>query len=449
MGNPGYARTHERLTKGIYIYNMATKLHELIRHCPHCRLNQTPWHKPYGSMQPIITPARPFHILTIDFILALPVSAPEGFECVMSVTDKFSKAVTFIPGKNTWSRQDWAVVLMGRLALLNWGLPKAIISDRDRKFVGQLWKQIFSAMKVSLLYSTAYHPQTDGMSERTNQTAEIALRYYLATLEDIRQWPAVIDRMSASLNNSTKYSSTSRTPTHVMYGFKTREALDLLRIEDPDAAVSCSNDVLVSPAHPNDPPVRPAVMDEYRPTHIDAKDAIAFAAMMMKDYYDGKHTPISFNVDDMVNLRLHRGYKVPAVTSKKVGQQLVGPFPVIERIGRLAYRLRLPANMMIHDVISVAHLEPATDPADDPYQRRRPAIPLIVDGQEEYEIDRLVNKRPIRRGRGWSTQYLVRWKNCGLEEDMWLPERELGNASGLVNEYEERYGTAAGIEDVA
>ena len=100
MGHPGYARTHERLTESVYIYNMATKLHEFIRHCHHCQHNQTPRYRPYGALQPILTPARPFHTITIDFILGLPKSA-EGFDCIISLSDKFCKAVSFIPGKST------------------------------------------------------------------------------------------------------------------------------------------------------------------------------------------------------------------------------------------------------------------------------------------------------------------------------------------------------------
>ena len=69
---------------------------------------------------------------------------------------------------------------------MNWGMPKAIISDRDRKFLSSMWTTIFTKLGTSLLYSTAYHPQTDGASEITNQRVEIAFRYYIATLEDDR-----------------------------------------------------------------------------------------------------------------------------------------------------------------------------------------------------------------------------------------------------------------------
>lgn len=108
-----------------------------------------------------------------------------------------------------------------------------------------------------------------------------------------------------------------------------------------------------------------------------------------------------FQIDDLVNLRLYRGYQVSAITSKKIGPQLIGSFKVLERIGRLAYRLELSFNMKIHDVISVAHLEPATDPAEDLYRRRRlPAPVVVVEGEEEYEVEKLLRKRSTRRGRG-------------------------------------------------
>jgi len=107
MGHSGYACTHERLTDALYIYDLFKNLHEYLRHCPQCQLNQTPCHKPYGALQPILSPLRPFHTLTIDFILALPViKAPETYKTIMSVTDKFSKTVTLISGRDTMTAED-------------------------------------------------------------------------------------------------------------------------------------------------------------------------------------------------------------------------------------------------------------------------------------------------------------------------------------------------------
>ena len=101
IGYPGYTRIYKRLTEGLYIFNIATKLHEFIRHYPYCQMNQTPRHRLYSSLQLIYSPSRPFHTLTIDFILALPISVPNSYDCTISVTNKFAKAITFIPGKTT------------------------------------------------------------------------------------------------------------------------------------------------------------------------------------------------------------------------------------------------------------------------------------------------------------------------------------------------------------
>ena len=125
--------------------NQIARVHTALPTLP-AKSNSTP--QPYRSLQPILVTARPFHTITIDFILALPRST-EDYDCVLSITDEFSKAVTLLPGKTTWSEKEWAIKVIDRLALLNWGLPRAILSDRDRKFVGQLWKENLVAIKVS------------------------------------------------------------------------------------------------------------------------------------------------------------------------------------------------------------------------------------------------------------------------------------------------------------
>jgi len=107
MRHSEYARTHERLTDALYIYDLFKNLHEYLQHCPQCQLNQTPRHKPYGVLQSILSLPRPFHTLTIDFILALSViKASETYKTIMSVTDKFSKAVTLISERDTMTAED-------------------------------------------------------------------------------------------------------------------------------------------------------------------------------------------------------------------------------------------------------------------------------------------------------------------------------------------------------
>ena len=169
--------------------------------------------------------------------------------------------------------------------------------------------------------------------------------------------------------------------------------------------------------------------------------------MNAKHHYDRKHQPLFMKKDGYALIRLHHGYQIPAndVLGKKYGQQYVGPFKILEKIGRLAYRLDLPAHWRIHPVLSVAQLEPAPS-GPDPYQRPRPSHPdtVFVEGDttrvKSYEIDSLINKRETAR-RG--PEYLVRWKGYGPEYDEWRNIPELGNAMDLVKDYEQAMADTA------
>ena len=186
----------------------------------------------------------------------------------------------------------------------------------------------------------------------------------------------------------------------------------------------------------------------YRPKHIDAHDALAFASVRIKEYYDAKHISMFFRIGEHVHLRLHRGYQMAGVQSRKLGQQFAEPFEVIERIERLAYRLKLPPTMKIHDVVSVVHLKSATAPASDPYGRQ-PTVPptVVVDNENEHEIERLIRKRQRRydRAKQATTQYLIRWKGCDPQKDEWLSAKQLTNAPDVVRKFEEANGAASAL----
>ena len=135
----GLQRTYQRISSTLYVRNLASSLKKWLQHCPKCQLHQTRRHLPYGDLQPIITPPIPFHTITLDFVLALPISI-DGYECLLTITCKFSKRIALIPGKSTWSAEEWAAVVLLRLQIADWGLPSAMISDRDPKFMSDLWK---------------------------------------------------------------------------------------------------------------------------------------------------------------------------------------------------------------------------------------------------------------------------------------------------------------------
>ncbi|POS82721.1 hypothetical protein EPUL_004120, partial [Erysiphe pulchra] len=128
--------------------------------------------------------------------------------------------------QDSWSAKQWGYALIDRLLTILWGIPSSIISDHDRKFTSEIWRSMFDRLGVKLHFTTAWHPQSDGLSERTNQTVEIAFRYFIACLDETRNWEEVLPIISATLSNSTS-RSTGLAATEVMYGNRIREPVDV------------------------------------------------------------------------------------------------------------------------------------------------------------------------------------------------------------------------------
>jgi hypothetical protein len=304
-------------------------------------------------------------------------------------------------------------VLTRRLLDLDWGIPKVIISDRDAKFLSEVWKGIFNELGIKLLFSIAYYLQTDGQSESTNQIIEIVLRYFFFYLEDEKDWPKCLPFLQFALNN-TFSAAIGKAPNEALYGFTVNNTVDLL---SPNLSRKFTG------------------IPECR---IQVSDAIAIGQMSAKAQYDKSRKPLFLEVGEEAYIRLHKGYKLPAIKSKKISQQRCGPFPILQRYGRLAYRLDIPKHWRIHDVFSIAHLEPAPK-TKDPYNRPRPEHPdsVFVEGDTEYykswEIEKIIDKQVSPTGR---IRYLVRWKGYGPEDDQWFPSSKLENAKEAVAEFE-------------
>lgn len=405
-----------------YIRKLARQLRTYVAHCPQCQLHRTGRHSPYGSLRPIQSPAIPFHTVTIDFILALPVTTG-GYDTILTVTCKFSKRVLLIAGKSTWSAEQWADAFLAAVLGHDWGVARAIVSDRDRKFMSDFWRGVFRRLGTELLVSTAYHAQTDGQSERTNKTVEIALRYWITSNPGI-DFTEGLPYIQAGINN-TVAAATGHTPNEICYGFRLQDNLGLLSDMPAEDWSKLSM--------------------HYREI---AEESIAWAGMVAKTYYDGKHTPIDLREGSQVYLRLHHGYTIPGISNKKLSPQRVGPFKILKKVGPLAYRLELPPTMAIHPVISVAQLEPVPE-SDDPYSRPRPdqerPPPVEMEGADDpapqYEIERLLDKR-ISRGK---VQYLVKWQGYGPADNVWYNMDDLANARDLVDEYEQHAALRPGL----
>jgi hypothetical protein len=183
QAHAGIEHTYTTLRDHFYLRQMGSAVRSYVSNCPQCLTKKTMRHKPYGRLQIIEAPHKPFHTVTIDFIVKLPLSksANDVYDTILTITDKLSRAVIFVAGKETWNAPEWADVFFDKV-ICRWGLPMVIISDRGSIFVSEIWSAIFKRMDVKILMSTVYHPQTDGQSEATNQYLQLLLRFFVTNV---------------------------------------------------------------------------------------------------------------------------------------------------------------------------------------------------------------------------------------------------------------------------
>ena len=177
---------------------------------------------PDGLLEPLPVPERPWESVTMDFIVGLPKA--DGFGSIMVVVDRFSKYATFIP-----ATKECPVEEAARLFLKNvvkyWGISQSIISDRDGRFTGRFWTELFKLLGSDLRFSTSLHPQTDGQTERVNALLETYLRHYVSASQ--RDWPKLLDVAQFSYNLH-RSEATNQSPFELMMGNNCSRLVPLL-----------------------------------------------------------------------------------------------------------------------------------------------------------------------------------------------------------------------------
>jgi hypothetical protein len=361
-------------------------------------------------------------MITLDLVVKLPPSklGDTTYDSLMSITDRLTKWVTIILGREDWTALDWANAFYKKY-YCRWGVPQRIVTDRGKVFLSDFWTSLFKILRTNLLVTTSYHPQTDGQSERTNQIIEIALRHVVAISKT--DWTEFIEEVEFNINNNVNLS-TGLSPMQFLTGLNAPNILDT--------------------AIPGQVSDRRAIewTDERSTLRQQARDSLLFAQTKMSIYYDRKHQPVILKAGDKAYIKLANGiepgYKI-ANSSGKLYQLRVGPFQIIEPVGRLAYRLKLPSTWRIHPVISIAHLQPHRD---DPYGREEPPPPpdLDVEGEEVFEVEAILAKRYNKRRK--RHEWRIKWKGYGIEQTTWEPMEHLRNSQTLLDSFEH-----AGVED--
>ena len=407
-GHPGQAKTLELVTRDYYWPQMTKFVNKYVETCDSCARTKSRRHAAHGQLQPLPVPQSRWTDISYDFITELPKS--NGYDAILVVVDRLTKMSHFIP-TTTKVDAEGTALLFRQHVWKHHGTPERTVSDRGTVFNSKFLKALYELLGIKPLMSTAYHPQTDGQTERVNQNLEQYLRLYTTYLQD--DWSNLLDTAEFTYNN-TEHSSTGMTPFFANYGYHPRVTPSPVRSSVP-AAETLAKDL-------------DSITKEL-------KAMITLANERHARFYDRNHPEApSFKEGDKVWLS---GVNVKTMRpSKKLDDRRLGPFTIKSKKSDLVFELALPATMNIHPVFHATLLEPHKgDPI--PGRVQPPPPPIEVEGEEEYEVEKILDSRWIENGSRF--QYRVKWVGYPSSENSWEPPEFVTNSSEEVTAYHTRY----------
>lgn len=412
-GHFGVGKTLELVQRKYNWSGLKRYIEDYISECDVCQRTKARRHRVYGDLQSLRLPSAPWQELSWDFIVGLPPGRREQenivYDSILVVLDRYTKMALYIPCTKTLKAKELADIFYNTI-VCRFGMPMGIVSDRGSLFTSEYWSELCYYWRIKRRLSTAFHPQTDGQTERQNQTLEHYLRVYCT--EQQTNWIQLLPMAEFAYNNA-KHATIGCSPFYALYGYHPEVYID---VEDDAKGGKI-----------------PAIEERLKKVHhIRQLLEIRWkqATDMQAKYFNKKHNSKSYNIGDHVllstqNLSL-------AQPNKKLTHKFIGPFRIRDIIGKQAYRLDLPKEYSrLHNVFHVSLLEP--------YHRRagEAAAPLLkgpdlVDNEEEWEIEALLDRR-TRKGQIW---YKVRWKDWPSDYDQWIEKENLDHASELRESYD-------------
>ena len=417
-GHFGHARTFELITRSYYWPKLRSFVERYVNSCETCNRNKPVRHAPFGELQSLPVPSQPWESISMDFIVKLPRSldpiSHASFDSIFVVVDRLTKMAYFIPCNEDMDAPEIAQLFLQNIFTQH-GLPKSIISDRGSVFTSRFVRSLCQLAGIQQKMSTAFHPQTDGQTERINQVLEQYLRIYCNYQQN--DWVSHLALARFAYNNS-EHSSTKTTPFFANYGYHPRCTV---RLHGPVNSPSAEERIRF-----------------LRSLHDYLKVEIRKSLTSQARYFD-PHRSLAPSFAPGQKVWLLRKHIQTSRPSDKLDNKRLGPFEIAKVISKSAVKLILPPTMKIHPVFHVSLIEPASlDRSLHP--QPTPPPPVIVDNQQEYEAEEILDSRLFRH----RLQYLVRWKGYPLSESTWEPVTNLRNSPSLVRSFHLSYPAKPG-----
>ena len=444
-------RTLEKVARHCRWDGMSTEVEDYCRSCPSCAAQKGSNQKTPGLLRPLPIPERAWDSIGIDFVGPLPRSQA-GNDMIMKIVDRLTKMTIAIPCKVTITGKQAGVLAVDRLLAAK---PTSIVSDRDPRFTGSCWSQMWARMGASLDMSTAYHPQTNGQTERTNRTIQTVLRTLVQQRKgDWEDWLPV----AVAAYNSTVHESTGKTPFEL--NLIDRRAIDPLQWALGQTQSGTKKD--------GDNEEASRLVNDYASVWDEVKAKMQKEQAKREKYANQHRRTVTYQVGDRVllsseNIRTKAG---------KLKDKWLGPYVITAITSNgAAVTLELPNDLRrLYPTFSISRVKPyISSQYDWPGRQQIESSGVELEGEDHdvYEVEAIIGKHieekteyeeqvntvPGRevggrqmRGRKEKVRvpvvrhvvkYLVKWKGYDVTEAQWKSVDKLDDCRDLVDAYEE------------
>lgn len=396
-GHPGRWRTYELVARNYWWPGMVKFIAAYVSGCDLCNRTKIFPQRPAGNLMPNPVPTRRWEHASCDLIVGLPES--RGYNAIWVGVDRLGKRVHIERTTNEVNSEGVADIWLRRVWSQH-GLSDGIWTDRGSNFVSEFMKALYKRLGISMRASTAYHPQTDGQTERFNMEIEQFLRIFCAERQD--DWADLLPLVEFALNNRFNVS-TQQTAFFLAHGEHPRMGFEPIRpgkIEAADVFASRMEDTL----------------DEARAAMQKATDD-------MTRYYNAhRDGSVSYKVGDKVWLN---GKNITTQRpTKKLDDKWYGPYPITQVISKNAYKVTLPKSWgRTHPVFNVSLLRLFVPDTITGRVQPPPPEPIVVGGEEEYFVEKVLNSK-FKDGK---LELLVKWRGYTRDNNSWEPDEFVGD----------------------
>ena len=403
-GHYGVNKTVKAIQRYFWWPNMNKDVHSYVTACGPCQRNKSMPTKPKGPLQILPPPKEPWESVGMDFIVELP-RTKNGNNAILTFVDRLTKKTHLVPTTTNCDAVETAKLFMDHV-FKHHGLPRAFVTDRGTQFTSGFFKELCRLWKIQQCFSTAYHPRSNGQTERMNRIVEDMIRHYVSPTHD--DWDEHLTQIEFAINNA-HHEGLKNTPFYMNYR---RNPLTPLTAQLPVASSASSAGKI------------PKVYQLTRNQTIfltRARRCLQSAQDRQKYYFDKNVSPVSFQIGQEVLLST-RNINLTHPGSNKLLPRWIGPFPIEQQIGTVAFKLQLPDTMKrIHHVFHASLLTNYV-----PGGELKPLPPILMDdGSLEYEVEKILDSRVTKKGKRHTTEYYIKWLGYDHSYDTWEPAANL------------------------